>query len=226
MKTPSPSEHESNAIVVIGKLGRPYGVRGWLALQSFTDPAGNILTYQPWCIQSGQNSDWVKVADFQAKPHNDGFIAQINGIEDRDEAAGLTGSFIGVSRQAIDALEEDEYLWHDLIGCNVTNLQGVEVGIVRELMETGAHAVLCITPSDHWRKSLTPAPAPAPVGDEEQTGKDTKSPLDPARATGQQSKTAKKKPPASVLVPFTGAYVQTVDTKNKQLVVDWQADWA
>ena len=99
-----PSKSQSDAIVVIGKLGRPYGVRGWLALQSFTEPRENILAYQPWRIQTGQNSDWVNVGDFLAKPHKDAFIAQINGIEDRDEAARLTGSLIGVSRQVIDVL--------------------------------------------------------------------------------------------------------------------------
>ena len=110
-----PSKSQSDAIVVIGKLGRPYGVRGWLALQSFTEPRENILAYQPWRIQTGQNSDWVNVGDFLAKPHKDAFIAQINGIEDRDEAARLTGSLIGVSRQVIDVLEEDEYLWQPTI---------------------------------------------------------------------------------------------------------------
>ena len=68
-----PSKSQSDAIVVIGKLGRPYGVRGWLALQSFTEPRENILAYQPWRIQTGQNSDWVNVGDFLAKPHKDAF---------------------------------------------------------------------------------------------------------------------------------------------------------
>lgn len=224
MSKPSPSESQGDAIVVVGKLGRPYGVRGWLALQSFTEPMENILAYQPWWIQSGAHAGWVAVNDFQAKPHKDAFIAQINGIEDRDEAARLTGSLIGVSRQVIEVLEEDEYLWHDLIGCEVTNLQGLDVGVVKELMETGAHVVLCIRPSEHWQKALAPAPAsifieadqvPSAIGD----------PADRNSAKSQRQNTDKK-PKANVLVPFTEAYVQTVDTKNKQLVVDWQADWA
>ena len=219
-----PSKSQSDAIVVIGKLGRPYGVRGWLALQSFTEPRGNILAYQPWRIQTGQNSDWVNVGDFLAKPHKDAFIAQINGIEDRDEAARLTGSLIGVSRQVIDVLEEDEYLWHDLIGCGVTNLQGLELGVVKELMETGAHVVLCIRPSEQWQKALAPDPASIPT-DADQVPNATDDPTD-GNSTKSPRQKAEKKPKANVLVPFTEAYVQTVDTKAKQLVVDWQADWA
>ena len=224
MSKPSPAKTQSDAIVIIGKLGRPYGVRGWLALQSFTEPRENILAYQPLRIQTGQSSDWNNVADFQAKPHKDAFIAQINGIEDRDEAARLTGSLIGVAREVIDVLDEDEYLWHDLIGCEVTNLQGLEVGVVKELMETGAHVVLCIKPSEQWQKSVAPAPASMPTEDDEVPNA-IEGPADQKGAGGHRQK-ADKKPKSNVLVPFTEAYVQTVDTKTKQLVVDWQADWA
>lgn len=224
MSKPSPAKTQSDAIVIIGKLGRPYGVRGWLALQSFTEPRENILAYQPLLIQTGQSSDWINVADFQAKPHKDAFIAQINGIEDRDEAARLTGSLIGVAREVIDVLDEDEYLWHDLIGCEVTNLQGLEVGVVKELMETGAHVVLCIKPSEQWQKSVAPAPASTPTEDDEVPNA-IEDPADPKGAGGHRQK-ADKKPKSNVLVPFTEAYVQAVDTKTKQLVVDWQADWA
>lgn len=224
MSKPSPAKTQSDAIVVIGKLGRPYGVRGWLALQSFTEPRENILAYQPLRIQTGQSSDWNNVADFQAKPHKDAFIAQINGIEDRDEAARLTGSLIGVAREVIDVLDEDEYLWHDLIGCEVTNLQGLEVGLVKELMETGAHVVLCIRPSEQWQKALAPDPALIPT-DADQVPNAIDDPTD-GNSTKSQRQKADKKPKSNVLVPFTEAYVQTVDTKAKQLVVDWQADWA
>ena len=224
MSKPSPAKTQSDAIVVIGKLGRPYGVRGWLALQSFTEPRENILAYQPLRIQTGQSSDWNNVADFQAKPHKDAFIAQINGIEDRDEAARLTGSLIGVAREVIDVLDEDEYLWHDLIGCEVTNLQGLEVGVVKELMETGAHVVLCIRPSEQWQKALAPDPALIPT-DADQVPNAIDDPTD-GNSTKSQRQKADKKPKSNVLVPFTEAYVQTVDTKAKQLVVDWQADWA
>jgi 16S rRNA processing protein RimM len=221
MRKPSPLEKQSDDIVVIGKLGRPYGVRGWLALQSFTEPMENILTYQPWCMQTRPGTEWLIVENVQAKPHKDAFIAQIDGIEDRDEAARLTGSLIGVSRQAIDVLEEDEYLWHDLIGCQVSNLQGSDVGIVKELMETGAHPVLCITPSLHWQELLDPAPS----REQNKAANPTQDPTTQDGGEGQRQKPGMRKA-ANVLIPFTKAYVQAVDTNNHQIVVDWQADWA
>ena len=214
MKVPTTEQTQDNATVVVGKLGKPYGVRGWLVLQSFTEPMENILAYQPWFLSKGAKGDWAEVTSVQTKAHKDAFIAQINGIEDRDQAATLTGALIGVPKQALDVLEEDEYLWHDLIGCQVTNLQGVDVGVVRELMETGAHAILCIAPSAQWL-GLSSGQTFTRNDSDHAPGQSAPAPRH------QQTKRA-----ANVLVPFTAAYVQSVDTKSQGLVIDWQADWA
>ena len=36
--------------VVVGAVGRPYGVRGWVHVQSYTDPPTNLLDYRPWIV--------------------------------------------------------------------------------------------------------------------------------------------------------------------------------
>lgn len=181
MKQTSPSNVLASSIVVVGKLGRPYGVRGWQVLHSFTEPADNLFAYTPWYIQSSPNGSWMPVTRCDSKPHKEAYVAQINGIDDRDEAQLLTGALIGVARQSIPEPDQDEYFWHDLIGCQVTNQQGDVLGQVAELMETGAHAILSIKAEDTKR---------------------------------------------DLLVPFTQEYVLSVDAKQKQLVVNWQADWS
>lgn len=171
----------SDAMVVVGKLGRPYGVRGWQVLHSFTEPAKNLFSYAPWYLQTSSGASWTEITNHESRPHKDAFIAQINGICDRDEAQALTGALIGVPRGVIPDPEQDEYFWHDLIGCQVKNLQDQVLGEVMELMETGAHAVLCIGSSQ---------------------------------------------PKGNHLVPFTEQYLQLVDPAQKQIIVDWQADWS
>ena len=67
-----------------------------------------------------------------------------------------SGALIGVPRVAIPPPEDDEFFWHDLIGCAVINNQDEQLGVVQELMETGAHAVLCIRPENAKRDVLVP----------------------------------------------------------------------
>jgi 16S rRNA processing protein RimM len=42
-------------------------------------------------------------------------------------------------------LADDEFYWVDLIGLSVENLQGEHLGLVRDLMDNGAHPILCVT---------------------------------------------------------------------------------
>lgn len=156
MRQTSPQNVPASSIVVVGKLGRPYGVRGWQVLHSFTEPADNLFAYSPWYIQSSPNASWTPVASCDSKPHKEAYVAQINGIDDRDEAQLLTGALIGVARDSIPDPQQDEYFWHDLIGSEVTNQQGDVLGQVAELMETGAHPILSIKAKGAKRDLLVP----------------------------------------------------------------------
>lgn len=132
-------------IVVVGRLGSPYGVQGWLRLQSFTVPPENLLDYQPWFVQAPRGGVWSELVKPRCRPHKKGFVVQLEGITNRDMAAVVTGSLVGVQRSALpDQDAEGEHYWRDLVGCRVMNESGAELGEVDHLLETGAHDVLVL----------------------------------------------------------------------------------
>ena len=102
----------SSSILVVGKLGRPYGVRGWQVLHSFTEPADNLFAYSPWYIQLTPNASWTPVTSSESKPHKDAYVTQINDIADRDEAQLLTGALIGVARDSITIPNKTNTGWN------------------------------------------------------------------------------------------------------------------
>ncbi len=55
---------------------------------------------------------------------------------------------MAILRSQLPTLKEDEYYWSDLIGLTVINKEGVELGIVNYLIETGSNDVLVIKSSD------------------------------------------------------------------------------
>jgi 16S rRNA processing protein RimM len=128
--------------IVLGKMGAAYGIRGWLKVFSSTEDAESIFNYQPWFIQrAGQ---WQQVELDGWKHHNQDLIIKVKGIEDRDAAAQLTNCEIQVDSTQLPSLEEGDYYWKDLMGCQVVNLEGYEMGKVIDMMETGSNDVLVV----------------------------------------------------------------------------------
>lgn len=131
----------NNEQLIIGRINGVYGIKGWVKIYSHTDPVGNILNYQPWWVK--RQGQWVemKVVDSHAPQGGKAIVAQLETINSREEARELMGSDIAVTRQQLPN-EEDGYYWADLVDCQVENAQGVLLGKVTELVETGAHDVL------------------------------------------------------------------------------------
>ncbi len=130
------------ASLVVGSVVGVFGVRGWVKIQSHTEPRDNILIYKPWLLERGGEVKEMAVA--QGKVHGKGLIARLVGVEDRDSAAELVGSTISVRREQLAQLDEGEFYWADLIGLRVETVEGTELGQVDHLLETGSNDVLVL----------------------------------------------------------------------------------
>ena len=125
---------------MIGAVGGPFGVHGWVHVKSFTATPASLLGYRPWQLR--RRSGW-QVVDAEARPHRQGFVACIDGCADRDAATRLRGAEIGVAPEMLPATSPDEYYWRDLVGCRVHGTDG-DLGCVARVFETPAHDVLVV----------------------------------------------------------------------------------
>ena len=145
--------------IIVGKVSGVYGIKGWLKIYSYTEPREGIMQYRPWYLkQSGVNQGrWQEVRLEQGKRHAKTVIAKLEGFDDRNESMMLTGATIGIDPELLDSSKGDVYYWRDLIGLRVINRQGVELGLVEKLIETGANDVLVVTgEKDNARERLVP----------------------------------------------------------------------
>lgn len=132
-------------LVTAGRLGAPYGVRGWLRVQSFTEPAEQLVDYQPWYLRRRQGEEPIRLLDH--KWHSGQLVVQLEGVDDRDQAKALGQVEVAVAIDQFPELPEGEYYWHQLVGLPVTSHYegGVHaLGRVSRLMETGANDVLVV----------------------------------------------------------------------------------
>lgn len=126
----------------MGRIGAPFGIKGWIKIQPYTETLDSLFDYDVWQISLGE--EWQDFEVDEAAVHGDGLIAKLVGIEDRDQAFALRGKEIAVNREELPEAAKDEFYWNDLIGLSVINRQGVELGQVAGLMETGSHDVLVV----------------------------------------------------------------------------------
>ena len=81
------------------------------------------------------------------RDQGDAIVATAPEIPDRDAAEAMKGVRVFVSRSTFPAPDPDEFYWIDLIGLSVSNREGVALGDVVGLIDTGPHCVLRVKPA-------------------------------------------------------------------------------
>ena len=128
--------------ISVGKISGVFGIKGWVKVFSFTDPRENILTYSPWLLKKGDQTKTVNVVGGQLQGKT--IVAQLADIDDRDQAASLMGWDIFITQDQLPKAAKGEYYWSDLIGLQVETIDGVQLGVVDSLLETGANDVIIV----------------------------------------------------------------------------------
>lgn len=133
---------EDEGWVVLGRVDAFFGVRGWLKIYSHTSPRSSILRYKRWYLRRG--GEWQPIEVEAGREHGKGVVAKLPGFDNRESAVELIGVDIAIPREQLPAADKDEYYWADLKGLEVRTLDGVELGRVDHLFETGANDVIVV----------------------------------------------------------------------------------
>jgi 16S rRNA processing protein RimM len=126
----------------MARVGAPFGIKGWLKLQIFTQAPDSLDAYASWLLKGPAGWEEFELEDFSVNAK--GVIAKLKGCDDRTGAEKLVKREIGIPREALETADEGEVFWFDLIGCEVINTAGVKLGKVETLLETGANDVLVV----------------------------------------------------------------------------------
>ena len=138
--------------LVLGKFRRAHGVKGEIPLEIYTHMlellAPESLVYvgeqhHPYTIES-------------TRYKNDLLLIKFYEISDRTFASTLTNELVYVSVEQLPPLTEDEYYLHDLIGLDVYQDGGEYLGVLAEILETGANDVYLVE-DDEGKEILIPA---------------------------------------------------------------------
>jgi 16S rRNA processing protein RimM len=126
----------------MGRVAAPYGVKGWIKVQVFSDEVDALLDHPTWWI--GRDQDWMAFTVAEGKAHGATVVARLEGVDVREAAADLKGLEIAVPRERLPATADGEHYWTDLEGMEVLNREGRSLGRVETLFSNGAQSVLVV----------------------------------------------------------------------------------
>ncbi len=128
------------AFLVLGKLRRAHGVYGEISMEIYTDmlellePGRIVLVGETHHAYTISNTRWKQ----------DLLLLKFVGIEDRTLVSELTNSLVFVKPSDLPPLSDEEIYYHQLIGLHVYDVDNLYLGVLKEILQTGANDVYLI----------------------------------------------------------------------------------
>ena len=132
-----------NNLLILGRISSVFGIKGWVKLISHSRPRENIFSYPQWLVKQ-KKGQWQTLKVEAGKPQGKTLVAKLAGIDNRDDAEQWIGADIAISKEMLPSTDQDDFYWVDLIGLNVSTVDGEQIGTVISLMETGSNDVLVV----------------------------------------------------------------------------------
>ncbi len=139
-KTGSPDKGEP-IFLIIGKIRKPHGVRGELLFEVITEFPERIKQGKKIFIGQGKNEYIIE----GIRTHQPHLLIKLKALDDCESVEHFRNQMVYIKTDSLPRLSEDEYYHHELVGMLVHNEDGIFLGQVSEIIETGANDVLVVT---------------------------------------------------------------------------------
>jgi 16S rRNA processing protein RimM len=136
---------KSPRFLLIGEILRPHGVRGELRMRILTDYPERITELGKVYVGEGVDAKVPAVyAVEHMRMHQNYGLLKLEGIDNRTDAEIFRQLYLMVSIEDAVPLEEGEFYLFQLIGLDVRTADGVQLGKIIDVMETGANDVYIV----------------------------------------------------------------------------------
>ena len=127
--------------LAVGFLRRPHGIGGEMLMDVHTD--------FPERLKPGRRlylgGEHVPVTLTHTRPHGNGLLVKIKGMDTPEEAGKHRNTWLFVKTSEVPALPEGQYYQYQLLGLNVLDEEGRTLGVLKEILATGANDVYVVT---------------------------------------------------------------------------------
>lgn len=138
--------------LAIGFLRRPHGVQGEVIMDLHTDFPDRIKSGRK--VYIGEKHEAFTIGS--ARVHGNGLLVKIQGFDTPETSGRFRNQWVYVQSTEVPALPEGKYYKHELIGLTVMVDDGSKLGLLNEVLETGANDVYVVRKED-GKEVLLPA---------------------------------------------------------------------
>ncbi len=128
--------------LLIGKVAKPHGLRGQVKVHSYASSHENFCAGRKVYLSLGQEMKALLISEVKVQAHD--LLLTFQGLDNRQQAEGLSGQALYMDKKDLNALPEGEYYWYQLIGSRAYDEQGRFLGIMEEIFPTAAHDIWVI----------------------------------------------------------------------------------
>lgn len=124
-------------LVLVGRVVKPQGRRGEVAVEVFSDRPDRFPTLRRAYVP-GPDGEPREVRVEGVFPHKGRYVVKLEGVDSIDAAETLRGLELRIPDEDLEPLPEGSYYHHQLAGLAVFDESGAPMGTVEEVVETAA----------------------------------------------------------------------------------------
>ncbi|PLR77717.1 ribosome maturation factor RimM [Bacillus sp. V3-13] len=133
----------------VGKIVNTHGIKGEVRVISRTDfPEKRYKPGNRLYLFLGDDKEPVELTVASHRTHKNFDLLTFEGYENISEAEKMKGGLLKISESQLGSLDEGEFFFHEIIGCEVLTTAGEKIGIVKEILTPGANDVWVVKGKD------------------------------------------------------------------------------
>ena len=126
----------------IGQIVNTFGIKGMVKVKPFTDDIRRFDQLKTVYVE--KNSTKTEYEIEEVKYHKDMVLIKFKGIDKVEQAEMLRNSYLTVSRDSVEKLEEGRYYIVDLLGLEVYTDEQVLLGTLEDIFNTGSNDIYVV----------------------------------------------------------------------------------
>lgn len=138
----------ANEWFTVGTIANTQGLKGELKIVSQTDfPEERFKPGSRLTMMDPELTKQIEVEVAASRNHKNNYVVKFTAWSDINEVEKFKGWLLKINKEQRIELSEHEFYYNEIVGCSVVSDEGVELGVIQEILTPGANDVWVVQPA-------------------------------------------------------------------------------